>query len=175
MVRFGWRRLIFVSLALIAVLAPFGETGVSVAFMIIGIASVVSVVQATRAYQPSHPRVWYIFAASQTLFLIGGIADLFTPLTPDGGTVYPGWREPFDFVAYAGFVVGCTAMARARLAHREGALHLVLELPHVARPGVGDEQVLRGRRETALLLAIPLAVQLQEVIDQGQDVCATLT
>ena len=106
---------------LIAALAPLGESGISVAFMVIGIASVVSVVQATRVYQPTHRGVWYIFAVSQSLFLVGGVADLFTPTVEAGSTatVYPGWREPFDFIAYLGFIVGSTAMARARLAHRD--------------------------------------------------------
>ena len=120
MVRLGWKRFLTVCVVLFAVGAPLGETGVSAAFMIIGIMSIVALVQATRAYQPPHAGIWYTFAFSASLFLVGGVADLFTPMSADGvTTVYPGFREPFDFAAYVGFVFGCTTMARARLAHRD--------------------------------------------------------
>lgn len=120
MVRLGWKRFLTVCVVLFAVGAPLGETGVSAAFMLIGIMSITALVQATRAYRPPHAGIWYTFAFSASLFLIGGVADLFTPMSGDGvSTVYPGFREPFDFAAYVGFVFGCTAMARARLAHRD--------------------------------------------------------
>ena len=55
---------------------------------------------------------------------------------------------------------------------REHALHLVLELAHVARPRVGEQEAHRVAREAAAGLALARAVEREEVLGEREDVLA---
>ncbi len=72
-----------------------------------------------------------------------------------------------------GDVVGQVALAQ-RVAAREddGALDHVLELAHVARPGVVHQPLERAARRVQARSAVLRAVQAEEVVDEQRDVLA---
>ena len=72
----------------------------------------------------------------------------------------------------AGQMVGPELLARRR--HRKRPLHLVLELPHVARPVVRQEDPLGGWGEATAGPPFRGAVAGEEVARQRQDVLAAL-
>jgi hypothetical protein len=64
--------------------------------------------------------------------------------------------------------VGLVDLAAPR--HEDRALHRVVELPDVARPGVGGERSYRVRVEAGPVLAVALGVQAQEVTGEEGNV-----
>lgn len=123
MIRLGWKRFLIISVTLTGLSLPLGIDAVGIAFFLIGIASVVALIQAARHYQPRSAVIWYLFAVSLGLFLAGGVAETLTiPVDPEVVASYPSWREPFDFGGYLGFIFGIGFMARARGASRDGTI-----------------------------------------------------
>ena len=124
MVRLGWQRFVVLSLAATIVAVPFGNDAVAIVFFVVGLAAIVGLLQAARHYRPPDARVWDLIAVIIALFLLGGIAEALTAGEQHGPSVYPGWREPFDLIAYVTMAYVVDRMARARLARRDRTIVL---------------------------------------------------
>jgi diguanylate cyclase (GGDEF)-like protein/PAS domain S-box-containing protein len=119
-IRLGWKRFITISVLSLAISTPLGEAAVSAVFLIIGLAAIRALLQAPQHYNAPYRHIWSTFAIAILLFLLGGVADVFTSTPPEGTAApYPGWREPFDLAAYVALLIGCGRMAQARQANRD--------------------------------------------------------
>ncbi|MFT7649604.1 MAG: diguanylate cyclase (GGDEF)-like protein/PAS domain S-box-containing protein [Candidatus Poriferisodalaceae bacterium] len=124
MIRLGSQRFVALSVAILGGAAFGGETGVGVAFVLLGFMAVAALISGVRNKRPEHGGVWWLLATGLMLFLTGGIVGEIMAPAPDTTPSYPGWREPFDLAAYVTILGALWSVGRARAVHRDRTITL---------------------------------------------------